>query len=115
MEIPTISPFLDYFDKIHGRTMRLVACIPPDKLEWRCAEGKFTLGDLARHIAAVERNVFAECVAVGRNRYAGCGRELAEGYPAVLAFMERMHAESMAIFGRISDADLRRKCASADG
>ncbi len=44
MEIKTISPFLDYFNKIRERTMRVVACIPPDKVEWRAAPGKFTLG-----------------------------------------------------------------------
>src|SRR5579864_765025 len=115
MEIPTIAPFLDYFEKIRSRTMRLVSCIPPTQVEWRCKEGKFTLGDLARHIASVERDVFAESVAGGRNRYAGCGRELADGYDEVVRFMERMHSESMSIFSRLSDEDLRRKCASADG
>ena len=115
MEIQTIAPFLDYFEKIRGLTMRLVACIPPGQLEWRAKEGKFTLGDLARHIASVERNVFAELVAGGRNRYAGCGRELADGYDQVIRFMERMHSESMSIFSRLSDEDLVRKCASADG
>jgi len=115
MEIPTIVPFLDYFDKVRSRTMRLVACIPPDKLECRCAEGKFTSGDLARHIAATERYVFAESVAGGRNRYSGCGRELADGHDEVVRFMERMHSESMKIFSQLSDDDLRKKCASADG
>ena len=115
MEIITISPFLDYFEKIRSRTMGLVACIPPAEVEWRCKEGKFTLGDLARHITAVERNVFAELVAGGRNRYAGCGRELADGYDQVVRFMERMHSESMAIFSRLSDEDLGRKCSAVDG
>jgi len=115
MEILTIAPFLDYFEKVRARTMRLVACIPPDRLEWRCAEGKFTPGDLARHIAATERYVFAESVAGGRNRYFGCGRELADGHDEVVRFMERMHSESMNIFSRLSDDDLQKKCASADG
>jgi len=115
MEILTIAPFLDYFDKVRARTMRLVACIPPDKLERRCAESKFTPGDLARHIAATERYVFAESVAGGRNRYAGCGRELADGYDQLVRFMERMHSESMKIFSQLSDDDLQKKCASADG
>jgi uncharacterized damage-inducible protein DinB len=115
MEILTVAPFLDYFEKIRSRTVRLVSCIPPAQVEWRSKEGKFTLGDLARHIAAVERNVFAESVAGRRNRYAGCGRELAEGYDQIVRFMERMHSESMSIFSRLSDEDLLRKCASADG
>jgi hypothetical protein len=108
MEIITIAPFLDYFEKVRSRTMRLVACIPPDKLEWRCAEGKFTPGDLTRHIAATERYVFAESVAGGRNRYSGCGRDLADGYDDVVRFMERMHSESMKIFSQLSDDDLKK-------
>jgi len=95
--------------------MRIVAFIPPDKVEWRAAPDKFTLGDLARHIAATERNVFAECASGGRNRYAGCGRELAEDHDEVVRFMERMHSESMHMLMRISDDQLRQKCQSADG
>jgi hypothetical protein len=68
MEVNTIQSFLDYFSKIRERTMRVVACIPPDKIEWRAAADKFTLGDLARHIAATERNVFVECACGGRKQ-----------------------------------------------
>jgi uncharacterized damage-inducible protein DinB len=115
MEISTVAPFLDYFGKVRSRTIRLVACIPRDKVEWRFAEGKFTLGDLARHIAATERYVFAESVAGGHNLYAGCGRELADGHAEVVRFMERLHSESMDIFSRLSDDDLQKKSRSADG
>lgn len=65
--------------------------------------GRFTLGDLARHIAATERWVFAEGACGRASRYVGCGRELAEGREAVLAYMETMHAEAMAIFGAITE------------
>jgi uncharacterized damage-inducible protein DinB len=115
MEVNTIQSFLDYFSKIRERTMRVVACIPSDKIEWRAAVDKFTLGDLARHIAATERNVFVECACGGRNRYAGCGRELAEGRDEVVRFMERMHKESMNMLARLSDDQLQQKCQSADG
>jgi uncharacterized damage-inducible protein DinB len=115
MEVTRIAPFLEYFNKVRARTMRLVRCIPPDKLEWRAGEGKFTLGELARHIATTERYVFAECAAGGHNRYRGCGRELAEDYDAVVQFLERLHRESIEILSRLSDQDLQRKCESADG
>ena len=95
--------------------MKLVKCIPPDKLEWTYREGKFTLGDLARHIATVERYVMAESVKGGKNAYPGCGRDLAEGLENVIAFMERMHAESMAVFGKVTDADLNKKVYAAEG
>lgn len=115
MEIRSTSPFLDYFHKVRERTLRVVRAVPADKLEWSYREGKFTPGDLARHIAATERYVFAESVAGGRQRYGGCGHELADGRAAILEFMERMHRESVEIFARLSEADLGRKCASADG
>lgn len=115
MEITTIAPFLDYFDRVRERTMRVVACIPPEKIEWRAAEGKFTLGDLARHIAATERYVFAECASGGRARYGGCGCELAKGYDEVIRFTQRMHNESMRMFAKVTDEHLQQKCQSADG
>lgn len=115
MEFSTIGPFLDYFGKVRERTMRVVAYIPADKIEWRAAAGKFTLGDLARHIAATERNIFAECACGGRNRYAGCGRELAEGSDEVVRFIKRMHSESMNMLAQLSDAQLQQRCQSVDG
>jgi hypothetical protein len=51
MEIRTIQPFLHYFGNVRERTMRVARWIPPDKLDWSYARGKFTLGDLLRHIA----------------------------------------------------------------
>ncbi len=115
MEISRIAPFLDYFDKIRERTTRVVTCIPPERIEWRAAEGKFTLGDLARHIAATERYVVAECACGGRSLYAGCGCELADGYDEVIHFLQRTHSESMQMLGRVNDEQLAQKCQSADG
>jgi uncharacterized damage-inducible protein DinB len=115
MEILRIEPFLPYFDNIHARTMRVARCTPPDKLDWTYAPGKWTLGDLLRHIAAVKRYVFAENVQGKPSAYHGCGPELADGYDAVIAFMERMHAESMDIFRRLTPELLAAKTATAEG
>lgn len=115
MEIKTVAPFLEYYEKIRERTLRVVKCIPPEKLEWTYKEGKFTLGDLIRHLAAMERFMFAENVQFKKSRYPGHGKELAEGYDDVLAFMSKMHRESMEIFRRLSDEDLQKKCLTPNG
>jgi uncharacterized damage-inducible protein DinB len=115
MEIHSIAPFLDYWGSIRGRTRRVAACIPPDRIEWSPRPGKFTLGDQVRHLATIERYMYAETVAGRPSRYAGCGRELAEGFDAVLAFLDRLGAESRAIFATLSDADLERKCLTPAG
>jgi uncharacterized damage-inducible protein DinB len=115
MQIQNLDLFLDYLDKVHQRTMRVARCIPPDKLDWTYREGKFSLGDLARHIATINRYMFAETIQGKPSRYAGCGKELADGYEDVLMFMERLHRESVEIFSRLSNEDLNRKCATPDG
>jgi uncharacterized damage-inducible protein DinB len=107
--------FLHYFEQVRERTMRTVRSIPPDKIEWTCRPGEFTLGDLARHIAATERTVFAENVRGGPSRYKSCGRELADGYENVIAYMERMHGESMDIFRAMSEEDFNKKGTTPDG
>jgi uncharacterized damage-inducible protein DinB len=115
MEITTVGPFLDYYEKIRQRTLRVIDCIPPDRIDWTYKAGKFTLGDLIRHLAAIERFMYAENAQLRPSRYPGHGKELADGYENVRAFMDRMHRESLEIFRRLSDADLARKCKTPGG
>ena len=115
MEIRSISQFLEYWDNLRARTRRVVTCIPPERLEWAHRAGAFTLGDLVRHLAAIERYMYAETVAGRPSRYPGCGRELADGYAAVLGYSDRLHEEAKAIIRGLSDADLQRKCQTPAG
>ncbi len=80
MQIQDLNVFLEYREKVHQRTTRVARCIPPDKVEWSYQEGKFAMGDPLRHIATIERYMFAETVAGRPSRYEGCcGKELADG------------------------------------
>jgi uncharacterized damage-inducible protein DinB len=115
MEIPTIAPFLNYFSNVRERTLRVARCIPADKIDWSYANGKFTLGDLLRHLAVSERYMFAENIQGNASRYTTHGRELAATREAIFALMERLHAESMDIFSKLSDSDLQRKCCTPGG
>ncbi|MGB7493729.1 MAG: DinB family protein [Candidatus Acidiferrum sp.] len=115
MEIHTIQPFLQYCGSVRERTVRVARCIPPDKIEWSYAPGKFTPGDLLRHIAVTERYLFAENIQGKPSRYTSHGKEWAEGLEAVLALMERLHKESMEIFAKLSDAALQEKCMNVGG
>lgn len=115
MEIRDITEFLSYFDKVHQRTMNVVRAIPPDKVDWRFREGKFTLGDLVRHIAAANRYLFVE-VARGRpSAYAGCGKDLAATYDEIIAFAERLHGEDVEILSGLTPDQLSRKCTTPGG
>ena len=115
MEIETIEPFLDYFERIRERTLKVIRCIPPDKIDWTYKEGKFTFADMIRHLATIERYMYAETVQFKPSRYPGHGKELADGFDDVLEFMNRMHRESMEIFGRLKTEDLKKKCVTPGG
>ncbi|MEP6800802.1 MAG: DinB family protein [Acidobacteriota bacterium] len=109
------AAFLEYYEKVRHRTSRVVACIPENHLEWTWREGKFTLGDLVRHIAAIERFMYAENVQGKPSRYPGHGRELADGLPSVRAFFDRTHSESVAIFGALTDVAFGEKSVTPAG
>jgi uncharacterized damage-inducible protein DinB len=115
MEIRSVTQFLEYWDSLRGRTRRVVVCIPPERIEWTHRPGAFTLGDLVRHLATIERYMYAETVAGRPSRYPGCGRELADGYEAVLGYFDRLDREARAIIGALTDADLARKCQTPAG
>lgn len=115
MQITTVSAFLGYFESIRGRTRRVVTCIPPGRIEWTHAAGRFTLGDLVRHLASIERWMFAENVAGRPSRYPGHGVELAQGYEAVIEYFDRMHAESVEIFSALTDDALQQRCDTPSG
>jgi uncharacterized damage-inducible protein DinB len=109
------AAFFDYWEKVRARTRRVVDCIPRDRLEWTWQAGKFTLGDCVRHLAGIERDMYAENARRRPSRYRGHGRELADGWDAVLAYFESRHAESMAIFRGLSEEDFQAHCVTPGG
>jgi uncharacterized damage-inducible protein DinB len=115
MEFHSVTQFLEYWNSVRRRTRRVVTCIPTDRLEWTHRPGAFTLGDLVRHLATTERYMFAETVAGRPSCYPGSGRELADGFAAVLAYFDRLDAEAREIIGGLSDANLERKCLTPAG
>ena len=115
MEIHTIAPFLDYYGKIRARTNRVISCIPPAQIEWRAHPQKFSFGDLIRHIAHIERFMYAETVHGRPSRYPGHGPEFVEGYDVICQYFNTLHEESLALFAQLDAADLNRKCQTPAG
>jgi uncharacterized damage-inducible protein DinB len=115
MQIQTSTDFLDYYGKVRARTRRVALLIPEEQLEWTYRPGKFTLGDLVRHIAAIERWLYAETVFGRPSCYHDCGPELASGLTAVLAYLDAMHAESLELFSQLTPEQLQAKVRTPAG
>jgi uncharacterized damage-inducible protein DinB len=112
---PDLGEFLRYWDNARGRTRRLVALIPADRVEWAPGPGRLTCGDLVRHLAAIERWMFAENVSGRPSRYPGHHESLASGVEALLAFHDRMHAEAMEVIGALTPEQLVARCETPGG
>jgi uncharacterized damage-inducible protein DinB len=111
----TASFDLRYWDNARGRTRRLVALIPPAGVEWAPAPGRLTCGDLVRHLAAIERWMFAENAAGRPSRYPGHEPSRARDRAALLAFHDRMHAEAMDILSSLDAERLAARCETPGG
>lgn len=115
MEITTIHPFLKYFDRIRERTLNVFEYVPPEKVEWRPAPGRFSFGDTLRHLVALERYMYAEN-ALGRpSQYPGHSEELASGYDEIKAYADRLHSETVELLSELSDEDLQQKTETPAG
>jgi len=101
-----LPSFLSYWANARARTVRVLEALEPEDLDWAPALGSFTFGDLLRHLASIERYMWAECVAGRPSSYPGHGRELAPDLVSLRAFMDQCHGESLAIFASLTEADL---------
>lgn len=115
MYFQTIDTFLEYYAKVRERTRRVALLIPEEHLEWSYRPDKFTLGDLVRHVAAVERWLYAETVQGRPPAYAGCGPDLAAGKAAVIQYLDDLHEQSLDIFRRLTPEALASKIQTPAG
>ena len=109
------SAFIDYWRSFRARTMRVLDVLPAGDLEWTHSPGKYTFGDVFRHLAGIERYMYGETVLKRPSAYPGHSDALASGVEGVRAYAERCHAESVAIFGSLSVDDLKSKCVTPAG
>jgi len=110
MKFNDINTFLKYYAKIKSRTKRLFQYIPEEQIEWTYQEGKFTIGDIIRYLAGIERYMYAETIQQKPSLYSGCDVSYAKGYENVINYYNSLHEESLEIFSKLSQEDLSKKC-----
>lgn len=115
MEIKSVTAFIDYYEKIRARTLKLIEVVPTEHLDFTYKPGKFTVGDQIRHIAAIERYMYGETISGRQSAYQGCGKELADGYEETLKYFNEMHRQMTEILTGLSDEDLQRRCLTPAG
>jgi uncharacterized damage-inducible protein DinB len=111
----SLENFLEYWEGARRRTRRVVDCIPPDQIEWSAGPGRWSLGDLVRHLGSIERWMYAENVHGRPSRYPGHGRDLADGFDTVIAYFDRTHDEAMRLFRELTPEQWEGKSVTPAG
>ncbi|HEY4131289.1 MAG TPA: DinB family protein [Gemmatimonadaceae bacterium] len=115
MELIRVAPFLEYLDRVHERTRRIVEMVQDDDLEWQAAPGRMTPGDMIRHLAGIERYMYAENAHGRPSRFPGHDADIAPGLAATKAYYTRLHGEARALFAELTDARLVEKTQTPAG
>lgn len=115
MDVIDAASFVSYWRGFRTRTRRLLPLIPEEALEWSPGAGRWTFGDQFRHLAAIERWMYAENVQGRPSRYPGHGEDLARGTEAIGGLLDDWHAAACAIFGGLAAADLAGKSVTPAG
>ena len=115
MSFANIDEFLDQLDRMRNRTLRVASVIPPANIEWRYADNSFSFGDIIRHLANIERYVYAETARFRPQRYPGHSATFASGYDEIMNYFRTLHDESVEIFKQVTMDDLMKKCHSTGG
>lgn len=115
LENNEVNDFIKYFESIRQRTIRVVQCIPEDKIDWSPKEGKMTLGDIVRHFALSERYIFVGIAKYDKNEYPGIDSMKKMSYAETMDFFSKIHQETMDILRTISDEDFKKKVTTPDG
>jgi uncharacterized damage-inducible protein DinB len=109
-----MAAFIRYYESIRERTLRFIAPIPPEQIDFSRHPGKYTLGDLIRHLGSTER-MFVEVLLDGRWAYPGHGRELGATKEEAIAYLNTCHAAAMERLRGAPEDLVNAKCPTLDG
>ncbi|MFV2014253.1 MAG: hypothetical protein ACC656_02405, partial [Candidatus Heimdallarchaeota archaeon] len=95
MEIVTVLSFLDYYEKIWLRTLRVIEAIPQEKINWKPNSDAFSFKDILIHLVNLERYMFAETAINNINKYPGHTNLEINNFQDLTIYLNSMHRESV--------------------
>ena len=112
--LTSVVEFIRYFKRVRARTLHFIEALPAERLDWSPQAGEYTCGDIARHLAAVERMDVEAALGAGWH-YGGHDRALADDLTGMRAYLAQSHTQAMARLGTLPDAELAARRADLEG
>lgn len=98
MNKAAIDTFLDHYQKIRKRTLKIISLIDSVNIEYRWNENQFSIGDLARHIALIETEFYLPIIRGEKTKYLGCGPEIADSVAKIQELYINAETEMKSLF-----------------
>lgn len=115
MEITSVKSFLEYYQKIWNRTLRVTKTIPQDKIHWRPNDSAFSFADILTHLTNLERFMFAETVINNVNRYPGHENGKTENFTTLLGNWKDTFQRTFEMISQLKNNQLEDRCTTPDG
>jgi uncharacterized damage-inducible protein DinB len=104
--ISSVQAFRKYFDGVRRRTMNYIETIPPDEIDWSPGPGRFSCGDLVRHLAATEQ-MYVGVVLEGNWQYHGhAPTDATRTLDDAVAQLKQIHEGAMEKLMTLPDVEL---------
>ena len=101
--ITSVAAYINYFESVRRRTVNYVQTIPPEHIDWTPGEGRFSCGDLVRHIASAEL-MFVGVAMTGEWHYQDHAPTTeTRTLEGVIAYLHTMHTRTMERLATLPD------------
>lgn len=112
--LTSTGAFARYFEGVRERTLRFIAPIPPEQIDFARHPGKYSLGEVIRHLASSE-TMFVAAALDGRWLYRGHDRALGATKDQAVAYLMASHAAVMTRLADAPEALVNEKRPTLDG
>ncbi|MFT9846834.1 DinB family protein [Aneurinibacillus sp. REN35] len=112
--IHDVGEFAKFLDGVRKRTMQYVGTVPNSILEWKPAEGKFSTGDILRHLGSSQL-MFLSVLEHGEWNYPGHDSSKGEDIEGITRYLEACHSQLMNGLSALGNELLAKKVPTLHG
>ncbi|KKX54896.1 DinB family protein [Brevibacillus borstelensis] len=99
---------ISHFEGVRKRTLKYLGQLPEGVIDWRPDEGKFSIGDIIRHLGSAEL-MFFHAITQNEWKYDGHGPEKGKTLAEAIHYLEQCHATVLAGLRQLEPEMLKGK------
>jgi len=102
------NELIRHLDSVRKRTLKYLEAVPESMMDWRPGEGKFSVGDIIRHLGSAEL-MFYRAITESEWGYSGHGPEKGATLADAVRYLNQCHETVMEGLRQLDESHLTRK------